>query len=70
MGIHEYSYERHIQAIQDESYDNGIKDTTDLFSWLKSQNRHEDILKAIDDPIYLDKLFEEYKGKKLADTTV
>ena len=35
-GIHEYSYERHIQAIQDESYgndhDDGIKDTTSLFS--------------------------------------
>ena len=80
VGVHEYSYERHMQVIQDESYNNGystgfdngfnngltggIKSTNDLYSWLKSQGRQADILKAIDDPDYLAKLFEEYEEWK------
>ena len=76
VGVHEYSYDRHIQIIQDESYNNGynngfdnghsggVKDTTDLFSWLKSQNRQADILIAIDDPDYLSKLFEDHEEWK------
>ena len=76
MGVHEYSYERHMQVIQDESYNNGystgfdnghsggVKDTNALYAWLKSQGREADILKAIDDPDYLAKLFEEYEEWK------
>jgi hypothetical protein len=92
VGVHEYPYERHVQAIQDESYNNGyntgygngfdngfdsgfdngfnngfdnghsggVKDTNDLYAWLKSQNRQSDILKAIDDSNFLSQLFEEY----------
>ena len=76
MGVHEYSYERHVQVIQDESYNSGystgygngfdnghsggVKDTNDLYAWLKSQNRQSDILKAIDDSDFLSQLFEEY----------
>lgn len=56
------------QALQREAYDNGekngetkgIKNTTDLFSWLKTNGRQDDVLKAIDDPDFLSKLFEEY----------
>ena len=80
VGVHEYSYERHMQVIQDESYNNGystgfdsgfnnghsggVKDTNALYAWLKSQGRQADILKAIDDPDYLAKLFEEYEEWK------
>ena len=72
VGVLEYSYERHMQIVQDESYnsgfnngfssghDGGIQDTNDLYSWLKSQGRQDDVMKAIDDSDYLDKLFEEY----------
>ncbi len=64
VGVHEYSYERHIKVIQDESYNNGIQDTTELFSWLKSNDRQDDILKAIDDSDFLSKLFGEYEDYK------
>lgn len=68
VGVHEYSYERHMKVIQDESYNNGhasgIQDTTDLFSWLKTNGRQDDILKAIDDPDYLAILFQEYEDYK------
>ncbi len=40
--------------------DNGVKATTELFSWLKKQHRQNDILKAVDDPAFLSKLFTEY----------
>lgn len=60
VGVHEYSYERHIQVIQDESYNNGIQDTNDLYAWLKSQGRESDILNAIDDSDFLSQLFAEY----------
>lgn len=61
VGKHEYSYERHIQIVKDESYDNGKKTINDLYSWLKSNGRESDVLKAIDDQDYLTKLFNEYK---------
>lgn len=61
VGKHEYSYERHIQIVKDESYDNGKKTINDLYSWLKSNGRENDVLKAIDDQDYLAKLFNEYK---------
>ena len=45
-------------------HSSGIKDTTDLFSWLKNNNRESDILKAIDDPDYLSKLFKDFSKVK------
>ena len=42
----------------------GIKDTTELFSWLKRQGREADILKAVDDPEFLTKLFEEFSNAR------
>ncbi len=65
VGVLEYSYERHMQILQDESFDAGVQNTTALFSWLKSVGRKEDIFKAIDDPEYLSKLFIEYNNKKI-----
>ena len=46
---------------QDKGHSNGIKDTTDLFSWLKAINREADIIQAIDDPDHLAKLFDEFE---------
>ncbi len=76
VAILEYSAERHLQYEKEDSYNSGydvgydngnqnghsagIKDTTDLFSWLKNNNREADILRAIDDPDFLAKLFEEF----------
>ena len=76
MAILEYSAERHLQYEKEDSYNSGydsgydtgnktghsagIKDTTELFSWLKKQGREADILKAVDDPEFLTKLFEEF----------
>ena len=56
------------QTLQREAYTNGeqsgekkgIESTNDLYSWLKSQGRQDDVMKAIDDPDYLNKLVEEY----------
>ena len=76
VAILEYSAEKHLQYEKEDSYNSGydtgygtghksghtsgIKDTTDLFSWLKKNNRESDILKAIDDPDYLEKLFDAF----------
>ena len=49
---------------QDKGHSNGIKDTTDLFSWLKANNREADIIQAIDDPDHLAKLFDEFEQFK------
>ena len=35
-----------------------------FFSWLKKNNRESDILKAIDDPQYLAKLFDDFSETK------
>lgn len=64
VGVHEYSYERHMQIVQDESYSNGVTDTTDLFSWLFDQGRGADVQKASKDSTYLTKLFEEFNEWK------
>ncbi len=64
VGVLEYSYERHMQILQDESYNNGVKDTTELFSWLKANGRASDVLIAIDDSDFLSQLFAEYEAWK------
>ena len=66
MGVLEYSYERHMQVLQDESYNNGVKNTTELFSWLKANGRASDVLTAIDDSDFLSQLFAEYEAWKHA----
>ena len=78
MAILEYSAERHIQYEKEDSYksgydtgygtgydtghNSGVKDTTDLFSWLKQSNCESDILRAVDDPEFLEKLFDEFSN--------
>ena len=69
VGVLEYSYERHMQVLQDESYNNGVKDTTELFSWLKANGRASDVLTAIDDADFLSQLFTEYEVWKRSNNT-
>ena len=72
VGVHEYSYERHIQVIQDESYNEGfnnghsggVQDTNDLYAWLFSQGRANDVEKATNDPDFLSQLFDEHEEWK------
>ncbi len=42
----------------------GIKNTTALFSWLKNNNRQEDIIRAKDDEKFLEELFKEFSKTK------
>ncbi len=64
MGVQEYSYEKHLQYMKEDGYENGIRDFTALISWLKSNNRQNDIFQAIDNPDLLSQLFEEYQDWK------
>ena len=72
MGVHEYSYEKHLQLEKDESYHDGydsgfgsgIQSTNALYSWLRSNNRQSDIFLALDNPDYLSQLFDEYESWK------
>ncbi|WP_035771355.1 hypothetical protein [Butyrivibrio sp. FCS006] len=72
VAIIEYSSERHIQYEKEESYNSGydsglnsgIKNTTDLFSWLFKNGRAKDVERATNDPEFLNKLFEEYSKNK------
>ena len=80
MGVHEYSYEKHLQLEKDESYldgfdsgynsgfdsglDSGIQSTNALYSWLRTNNRQSDIFLALDNPDYLSQLFDEYESWK------
>ncbi len=65
MGVQEYSYEKHLQYVTEDSFNTGhilgIQDTTSLFSWLRSNDRQNDIFLAIDNPDYLSQLFDEYE---------
>ena len=38
----------------------GISEVNDLYFWLKSEGRTDDILKAVSDKEYQNALFEEY----------
>ena len=78
VAILEYSSERHLQYEKEDSYNAGydtgydsgskdghsagIKDTTELFSWLEKQGREADIHKAIHNPDFLAKLFEDFSN--------
>lgn len=64
MGVLGYSAEKHIQVIQDESFEAGYdkceKDITELYDWLFENNRISDVQKANKDSQYRKKLFDEY----------
>ena len=49
MGVLGYSAEKHIQVIQDESFEAGYdkceKDITELYDWLFENNRISDVQK-------------------------
>ena len=68
MGVLEYSAEKHLQVIKDESYaighTEGVSLVTNVLSWLKDQRRNDDIDKAISDPDYLNDLISEYNKSR------
>ncbi len=74
--LFEYDQAEHMKDIAEVSrlegikeglntgHDNGVKDTTELFSWLKANGRSSDVLIAIDDSDFLSQLFAEYETWK------
>ena len=72
MGVLGYSAERHLQVIQEESYEDGVKAGYDkgenalaeLYDWLFENNRVSDVQKANKDSKYRKDLFDEYVASK------
>ena len=68
MGVLGYSAERHLQVIQEESYEDGVKagydkcekDITELYDWLFKHDRISDVQKANEDSEYRKKLYKEF----------
>lgn len=64
MGVLGYSAERHLQVIQDESFEDGFNKgeeaLAELYDWLFENNRVSDVQKANKDAEYRKKLFGEY----------
>ena len=76
MGVLGYSAERHLQVIQEESYEDGVKagydkgygngydkgekDITELYAWLFKHDRISDVQKATEDSEYRKKLYKEF----------
>ena len=50
--------------IMKEIVSDAVNKATDLFSWLKANNREADIIQAIDDPDHLAKLFDAFEQFK------
>ena len=50
--------------IMKEIVSDAVSNSTELFSWLKANNREADIIQAIDDPDHLAKLFDEFEQFK------
>ena len=75
--LFEYDQAEHMKDIAEvnrlegikEGKKEGIKDTTELFSWLKSNSRASDVLTAIDDSNFLSQLFAEYEAWKRSNDT-
>lgn len=69
-GLYEYNKAGHMKVIKEESLEKGrregreegIRNTTELFSWLKANGHQEDIIRAVDDPKFLNELFDEFNG--------
>lgn len=68
MGVLGYNAEKHLQVIQDESFDDGVKvgidkrdaELDELYTWLFANNRGSDVQKASSDSEYKKKLFDEF----------
>ncbi len=75
--LFEYDQAEHMKDIAEvnrlegikEGKKEGIKDTTELFSWLKANGRASDVLTAIDDSNFLSQLFAEYEAWKRSNDT-
>lgn len=64
MSIYEYDEERELQLIREGEREIGREEGKDklnkLYQRLKSDNRVADLMKAIDDKEYQNRLMEEY----------
>ena len=65
MFLTEYNGEEAKKCMREESYEEGLaegeKIIKDILTWLNQQNRNEDIIKAISDDAYMEKLKKEYE---------
>ena len=60
MGVLGYNAEKHLQVIQDESYESGEENLAKLCKWLLANDRVSDVQKVCDDREYRKKLLEEF----------
>lgn len=60
MSIYEYDEERELQLIREGERELGREEINILYQRLKSDNRVADLMKAIDDKEYQNRLMEEY----------
>lgn len=60
MSIYEYDEERELQLIREGERELGREEINILYQRLKADNRVADLMKAIDDKEYQNRLMEEY----------
>ena len=68
MFLTEYNEEEARKCMQEESYEDGMAqgmvkgedNIKNVLSWLKQQNRTDDIMKAISDDSHMEKFKKEY----------
>lgn len=53
-------YREGVKEGHEKGVKEGHKEIDDLYSWLKSQNRNDDILRAVGDEALQNELLEEY----------
>ena len=67
MSINEYDQEKHLRQEREASWEKGkeegMKLLDDLYSFLAKEGRTNDILRAVQDPEYRDKLLQKFLGR-------
>ncbi|SHN60146.1 hypothetical protein SAMN02745247_02181 [Butyrivibrio hungatei DSM 14810] len=65
MGVLGYNAEKHLQVIQDESFDDGVKVGEEklarLIKWLIENDRSSDIIRVTEDSEYRKQLLEDFE---------
>lgn len=65
MGVLGYNAEKHLQVIQDESFDDGVKvgeeKLAKLIKWLIENDRSSDIIRVTEDSEYRKQLLEDFE---------
>ena len=71
MSIYEYNQEKHLRQEREASWEKGreagkeegMKLLDDLYRLLAESGRTDDILRAVQDPEYRDKLLQKFLGR-------